>query len=158
MQTRELVSASFCWGIRSGQAINIWSSPWVPDVEGYQPKLKLGSLVDRRINSVCDLIEPTSNCWKIELINELFDDTAVQAILQIPLPSSPAPDVPRWLLSFKGVYSVWEAYLFDQKLCLVHSGELLSHEWKQLWRLKVQHRLKLLLWKVAAMLYRCVVG
>lgn len=60
MQIQDLVIASFCWGVQSSQELNIWSDPWVSDVEGFCPQLKMGTLVDRRIKKVSDLIDPNS--------------------------------------------------------------------------------------------------
>lgn len=72
MQTRDIVGAGFCWSIKSGCDINIWSAPWVPGVEGYTPKLKWGVSVVRRLNHFSDLIDQTSNVWKENLIRDIF--------------------------------------------------------------------------------------
>lgn len=61
-----------------------------------------------------------------------------------------SPDHPRWLMNRKGTFSVKDAYLFDQKDKFLNSGELSPSEWKKLWRLMLQHCLKVLLWKVVA--------
>lgn len=150
MQTRDLVIAGFSWGGRDGRRINLWCDPWVPTLDGYTPQLRPGALVDRRINFVRDLINADTNTRKKNLICSLFDEESATAILQIKLPSQRPPDLPRWLLSSKGTYSVKEAYLYDQKGRMVDTGVLTSPEWTKIWRLKIQHRLKLLVWKVAA--------
>lgn len=48
--------AGFWWHIKGGTNINIWRDPWVPEVSGFVPKLKLRAIVERRTNYVSDLI------------------------------------------------------------------------------------------------------
>lgn len=116
LQTRDIVAAGFCWAVKAGSSLNIWSSPWVPGIEGFQPKLKWGTLLDRNLNLVRDLIEPNSNSWKSSLIMSILEDQSARAILDIPLAPPHSPDLPRWILSGKEVFTVKEAYLTDQAL------------------------------------------
>lgn len=100
--------------------------------------------MDRQLNRVCDLINPQFNCRKEYLIRDLFEHSTAEAILNISLPPSPQPDVPRWILNSKGTYSVKAAYLHDHKYKFSDTGHLQSHEWRKIWKLKTHHRLKLL--------------
>lgn len=62
MQSQNLVAAGFCWRIGGGADINIWCDPWVPGLPGFIPSLKVGAVVDRRVNYVCDLIQEIVPC------------------------------------------------------------------------------------------------
>ncbi|KAB1227842.1 hypothetical protein CJ030_MR1G001676 [Morella rubra] len=150
MKTMEIIAAGLCWGVEDGARLNIWCDPWVPDLPGFVPKLKPGALVDRRINYVRDLIEEDTHEWKENVIWDLFDDSSSEAILSIPLPQTRLVDTPRWIHSPSGSYIDKDAYLYCQKQKHHGTGDLTAAEWRKIWKLKVQDRLKLLLWKLAA--------
>lgn len=76
----------------------------MPDLQGFVPLLKRGAIVDRRINTVRDLIDSSTYGWKEDLIREMFEDQSTEAILNLKLSSTPQSDVPRWLLNRKGVF------------------------------------------------------
>lgn len=154
LQTSDLVRAGFGWNVRDGSLLNIQCAPWVPDLLDYTPRLKLNTLVDRRLNYVRDLIHNGTNTWQEDLIRFLFTEESADAIMHIKLPPCRLPDFPRQTLSSKGVYSVKEAYLHDQKDKLRDMGALTSQEWTKQ-KLKIQHCLKLFLWKVAATALQC---
>lgn len=84
------------------------------------------------------------------MIRNIFEEDSPYGILSIPLPLIKQDDVPRWVHNPNGTLTVKSAYLHDQRERLVDSGVLLPNEWKKLWKLKVQYRLKLLLRKIAA--------
>ena len=54
-----------------------------------------------------------------------------------------------WCSNKNGKLSVKSAYFLDQESRFADSGVLKKKEWKHLWKLKLQERLKLLLWKIA---------
>lgn len=91
---------------------------------GYTSKLKWGTTTDRNLNKVCDLIDAQSNSRKVNLIRELFEETSAEAILSIPFALSNTPDTSRRIISAKGVYSIKDAYLNDQKFRFEDSGDL----------------------------------
>lgn len=105
--------------------------------------------MDRSINRVKDLIDASTNSWKVALIRDLFEPQSTAAILAIPLPPSPQPDVLKWVLDPKGLFSVKAAYSFDNRERFSVNGSTPPFVWQRSWKLKVQHRLRLLLWKVA---------
>lgn len=139
LQNKDLVAVGFCWRIRDGKSVNLWCELWIPDIPDFLPKLKEGAPVNRHLNWVSDRINPQFHCWKENLIRELFEHSAAEAILNISLPSSPQQDVPRWILHSKGTYSVKAAYLHDQKDKLLATGHFQSHDWRKIWKLKIQY-------------------
>jgi hypothetical protein len=98
--------------------------------------------------SVADLISPSGHGWNFSLLQDLFDPTTVQHILSIHLPVSPTFDKWCWVPSPLGVFSVSSAH----ELSIPMGGRispLSTDAWTSFWRLKIQARLKHLLWKVA---------
>lgn len=150
LQVTDLIVAGFCWGVRSGAELNIWCDPWVLELPDFIPRLKWGTLVDRNINKVQDLISEASRSWKESVIRDIFEDDSASAILSISLPQVRQADVPRWTHNPQGMLTVKFAYLFDQRARFSDTGDLSFTEWKRIWQLKMQHRLRLLCWKLAA--------
>lgn len=84
------------------------------------------------------------------MIREIIDENSAEAILSIQLGRSGHEDRPRWVHNPQGTLTVKSAYLFDQKHRFVAVGGLDAVEWKRIWRIKAQHRLKLFFWKLVA--------
>lgn len=150
LQVRDVIEAGLCWQIRSGEHLNIWCTPWVRGVAHFKPKLRMGALVDRHTNCVRDLIREDSHTWNQALIWNLFETQSAAAILDIRLLATPGIDVPLWILDPKGTLTVKTAYSYIVQSRGAPIGWLSPAEWKILWKLKIQHRLKLMLWKVLA--------
>lgn len=149
LQVRDIIKAGLCWQVRNGAQLNIWCTLWVPGIANFIPQLQEGALVDRHLNCVKDLMRADSTSWNEALIRSLFEPQSAAAILQISLPSSPVVDVPLWTLEPKGNLSVKAAYEYIIKCRSALAGSLSSKDWEILWKVKIQHRLKLILWKVA---------
>ena len=83
---------------------------------------------------VSQLIDAGCRSWKINLLQELFDPTSVQAFIQIQIPLSLRPDKLIWLLDQKGAFSVKSAYRVshDQTSSNVPNNV----PWQKRWRLK----------------------
>lgn len=79
-KTRNIVLASLCWNVNKGDILNIWCDPWVPNLPDYVPKFKKWVLVDRSINRVIDLIDASTNSWKVALVRDLFEPQSTAAI------------------------------------------------------------------------------
>lgn len=77
----------------------------------------------------------------------MFDSRTVANILKIPLANNQNVDKVIWVQSKKGDYTVKSAYNTLMFHAEPQSGPLSSEEWKLLWKLNVQERLKLFLWK-----------
>lgn len=141
LHIQDIISAGLCWQIGNGGQLNIWCTPWVPGIEHFKPKLRMGILVDRAINYVKDLMLSTSLVWDAQLIRSIFEPPSAAAILDISLPSQPGVDCPKWIRDPSGVLSTKAAYKFIIQSRAVPSGGLSNDEWKSLWKIKIQHRL-----------------
>lgn len=98
-----------------------------------------------------DLICQSSKMWNVPLLESLFDDETVQAIIQIDIPSSPYPDQMCWIPNRSGDFSVKSAYYTDQSPRFDETIDPNSSLLSRIWKSKLLERLKTFLW-------RCIVG
>jgi hypothetical protein len=95
-----------------------------------------------------DLIKP-NNTWNISLIIALFDSHSVREIKKTVI-SSPLKLEFLWTPSPNGNFLASSAYRFISSLRVsVYSIPFVPAQWKQLWKLKLNARLKHFLWKIA---------
>jgi hypothetical protein len=133
--------------ISSGLNVDVWKNPWIPLMPNFKP-IPNENLVGFPSYSVVDLISPFDHGWNVSLLQGLFDTNTVQHILSVHLPASPTFDKWCWVPSPSRVFSVASAH----ELSIPMGGRvspLSSDAWTSLWGLKIQARLKHLLWKVA---------
>jgi hypothetical protein len=95
-----------------------------------------------------DLINPNST-WNNPLLSSLFDSHSVREIKKIAI-SSPSNSDFLWTPSPSGKFTASSAYRFISSLRVsAYSTPFALAQWKQLWKLKLNARLKLFLWKIA---------
>jgi hypothetical protein len=76
----DLLNKGIIWRVGNGNKINIWNDPWIP--RGitrrviYRKKRNI-------INLVRDLIDPTTNTWDVQMLNQTLEKEDVQDVLQI---------------------------------------------------------------------------
>jgi hypothetical protein len=97
---------------------------------------------------VSDLI--TSNAsWNTPLLHSLFSPQICREIQKIHISPSPCPDY-LWTPSSSGKFTTSSAYsLISSSRVSSYDPPLDSNSWKHLWKLKLNARLKLFLWKIA---------
>jgi hypothetical protein len=147
LKNRRIVEKGACISISCGINVDVWNSPWIPLMPNFRP-IPNANLVNFLAFMVSDLMIPGRQVWNSHLLEDLFDASTVQNILSIHLPTQPCFDKWVWVPSRAGVFSVKSAY----DLSFTMGGRpspLSSDAWLVLWGLKLQARLKHLLWKVA---------
>jgi hypothetical protein len=147
MKNRKVVELGACWSISEGVNIQVWNSPWIPSMPNFKPKPN-GNLVGLPDFSVAELFLPGDKSWNVDLLYDLFEPSTVQCILQIHIPRSNIGDKWSWIPSSSGTFSVKSA----REVSLLPStriSPLSLADWKALWSIKIQARLKHLLWKIA---------
>jgi hypothetical protein len=81
-QRIELLIKGIIWRVGNGNKINIWGDPWKP--RGITRRVI--SIKKRNIiNLVRDLIDPTTNTWEVQMLNQTLEKEGVQLVLQIPV-------------------------------------------------------------------------
>jgi hypothetical protein len=146
-KNRKVVEKGACISISNGQNVDIWNTPWIPLMPNFKP-IPNENLVGFPSYSVADLISSNGHDWNSALLYDLFEPTTVQNILSIHLPASPRFDKWSWVPSSSRIFTVSSAHELSLSMG-GRSSPLSAEAWTSLWGLKIQARLKHLLWKVA---------
>ena len=85
----------------------------------------------------------------MSLLTDLFDSNLAQHIQNIHLSHEVSSDRWSWATSSKRQFSVRSAHELASQDLASRSSPLSLEDWSCLWGLKMQHRLKHLLWKMA---------
>ena len=82
------------------------------------------------------------------MVKEIFSLEATQAILTIPITHHPKQDRLIWLPDPKGTFTIKSVHrvAFTQ----VCDGSPINSFWKNLWKVRLSKRLKMLLWRIGA--------
>ena len=146
ISSRPAICRGACFKIGDGRNINPWSDPWVPNIQGFIPKVKDGVLT-HEWTSVADFKDECYNEWNEELIRDIFAQSSADAILSLEWPRVSCQDRLLWIKNQRGEFSVKECYFasfFDE----VTGGS--SRIWIDLWNTKIHERLKIFLWRLLA--------
>jgi hypothetical protein len=148
LKSRLIIQRGACWAVSSGHQVSIWNDPWIPNIAGFKPSQN-PSLPSLPNLTVSDLISFPLRSWNIPLLNFLFDPPSVSHIQAIHIPQSPCADRWTWTPSPSGRFSVKSAHEVANPLPPSHYSPLFPSDWKLLWGLKIQYRLKHFLWKLS---------
>jgi hypothetical protein len=147
LKNRNVVEKGACISISNGCLVDVWKSPWIPSMVNFRPVPNV-NLVELPEFSVEDLILQGERVWNKDLLEDLFDPISVKCILSINFPVCPSFDKWIWAPASSGLFSVKSAHELEILVGGRHSPLSLD-SWVSLWGLKIQARLKHLLWKVA---------
>jgi hypothetical protein len=147
LKNREVIEKGACLTISNGVNIHVWSSPWIPALPGFKPSPN-PNLVGLPEFTVADLINPRDRSWNSLLLHDLFDSNTVLQIENLHLSQVPSQDRWTWVPSPNGVFSVSSAHEVVALDSSSRSSPFSPEDWISLWGLKLQHRLKHLLWKI----------
>ena len=93
------------------------------------------------------LIDTTAHCWNESQVCYLFEAESAEAILSIPLAASRQEDKLIWVPNAKGEFTSKSAY----NIANPHPNQssLSDKMWKNIWKIRVPERVKMLLWRIA---------
>ncbi|MCH91094.1 putative ribonuclease H protein, partial [Trifolium medium] len=152
LQARWILKKGCFWTIGNGDRVNIWEDNWLPHQNGFKVWSKNQGNLDS--NLVKDLIDPTTQQWNQNLINQIFLPFEAQQICQLPLVDTNAPDELTWFGTKEGVYTVksgYHAVMNWNSVNIDHSG---SHTldtdpiWNHLWKQKITPKQTSLVWRI----------
>ncbi|XP_048499711.1 uncharacterized protein LOC104890046 isoform X5 [Beta vulgaris subsp. vulgaris] len=138
--SKALIKEGCLWRIGDGKDVDIWGMPWVMDDEGRHITSEPNDLYPK----VSSLIDESCMEWKLDIIEEVFNERDIKCIMTIPL-TYPAPkDVITWGFSKNGHYSVKTAYMLGK------GGNLdnFHRAWVFIWSLDVSPKVRHFLWRV----------
>jgi hypothetical protein len=99
--------------------------------------------------TVAELILPGGRSWNSQLLCDLFDPGLVKNILNIHIPQVIFFDRWSWAPSPSGLFSVKSTHELVSTSSSGRTSPFSPEVWFKLWGLKIQDRLKHLLWKIA---------
>ncbi|XP_030923696.1 uncharacterized protein LOC115950621 [Quercus lobata] len=107
--TKHLLSEVACLLVGNGKSIRTWSDPWVPNLPGFIPSPKFGANPDLAL-IVSQLLNQDGSGWDIAKLWHFFEDSMVDIIMQVPLPSFLSADCWSWTLTNLGKFTIKFAY------------------------------------------------
>ncbi|XP_026459195.1 uncharacterized protein LOC113359837 [Papaver somniferum] len=136
----EVVQKHTRWLVRCGSKINIWLDVWVTGLDSPPvPVVGISSLDN--FSFVCDLFQPGTRQWDINIVNTLFSQDCANLILNLSVPNT-GDDTLIWRPDRKGKFTVKNAYN-----TIVAGRSIPTDVWKNLWNFKVPHRVQIFIWK-----------
>jgi ribonuclease HI len=146
---KPIISAGACLRVSKTSSAPIWSSNWVPTIPSFRPRPKFPFNINHPALQVRDLIDHNRDSWNAPSIHAIFDSTSAHEILKIRISMDPGVNF-LWAPSTSGQFTVSSAYQF----ILANGSNNASTSnnsifWKSIWKLNLNDRLKLFLWKIA---------
>ncbi|XP_057996610.1 uncharacterized protein LOC131175927 [Hevea brasiliensis] len=129
LASRDVLKEGFRHNIGDGSDTLAWFDPWIPLI----PKFRVNHLAhcSTNINKVANLIDHTSLKWKMDLIDNLFEEEVAQAIKLIPIAPMGSSDTYVWHFDSSGNYSVKSRYRFLVEKQRVSNPQIPSHQWAE---------------------------
>lgn len=164
MDVKQSPVASFTWrsilsargllqkGLRKvvghGHSVEIWGDPWVPGL----PQFQLGREASHEASGLWVVSELMfQKSWNKPLLQQLFQEWEVAAIMRIPVPQVGGADKWAWHHSKNGELSVRSAYhitLKDRLDAAASSSSVTTGSiWSRLWQSKIPPKVKLFGWR-----------
>ncbi|CAL1361249.1 unnamed protein product [Linum trigynum] len=152
MGAKEKIEEGFRWRVGNGESIQIWKDEWIPGKSFYQADpVPTGEITEDRVSNIIDY---GSGGWDMEKIKALFSTSDQNLIAKIPLKTPLGHDSRVWKAEEDGIYSVKSAYYLIRRSQAQYQTRSLtknqedSEMWKVLWKLNVQPKVRVFLWKV----------
>jgi hypothetical protein len=141
-----MLAKGSCFVPHFNSSLPIWTSPWIFTIVNFLLAPRLPHLPHSHPFHIADLIYPPSMTWRLDLLYFLFSSATVVEILKIPIRST--VDSCLWNPSSTSIFSTKSAHHLLSSSSHHPPSPLPPSSWKSLWKLNINHRLKLLLWKM----------
>ncbi|XP_042954621.1 uncharacterized protein LOC122291036 [Carya illinoinensis] len=145
-----ILKEGLVWRVGNGSGIKIWKDKWLPRPVTYQIQTPINMLDSE--TRVEPLIDKDCRSWTVDLVQSVFREEEAKLICSIPISRRGASDRRIWVGSDRGTYTIKSAYFIETKLSNRSFGEpsttgSKNSEWRDLWRLEVPGKVKILIWK-----------
>jgi hypothetical protein len=141
-----IIAQGACFSPSKFSSLSIWSSPWIPTLPLFLPTPRLPYLPSSYPLAISDLLLPSSYTWNYTHLSFLFHPSTIVEIMKIA--PSLLHDTVLWTPSSSGTFTTKSVHHLITSSTPASSSPLSQSHWKALWKLNLNHRLKLFLWKM----------
>jgi hypothetical protein len=150
---RSFIQSGACLQVAVTSDFPIWTTSWVPTLPNYKPLPKFPNNRNLPIGFILDFILPRTARWNHQALDSCFDSISVQEIAKIHI-SSNTETTFFWTFSTSGRFTASSAYLALQNISVSPMMPGTSANfWKSIWKLNLNDRLRLFIWKIAGNLF-----
>ncbi|XP_065628492.1 uncharacterized protein LOC136067104 [Quercus suber] len=110
LKGRDVILKGALWRIGDGKRVRIWGDNWLPSKTS--ARIITPVLYGQENSNVEVLINPSTRCWRNNIIDHVFNVQEAEMIKSIPLSSTTQLDTLIWPYTPSGVYSVKSGYRF----------------------------------------------
>jgi hypothetical protein len=151
LKSQRLIAQGACHRISSSSSFSIWKAPWIPSLPAFTPSPINLSHISHSLLSIHDLLSP-DNTWNTHItlgtfMLSIFYSSSIREILKLKVGPSSIPNF-IWPFSTNGLFSSRSAF---NQITFPRVNSAFSPfnplAWKKLWKLQLNDRLKLFLWK-----------
>jgi hypothetical protein len=153
LKSQSFISKGAYFRIHSQSSLPIWSSLWIPTIASFSPTPSpLLSHPPPQL-LVSDLFTTGTTQsdphWNIPMLLSFFDSTSIREILKINAITQTQTKL-IWTYSPQGDFTTKSAqHLISSQRYAPTEFPLTSSQWKFFWKINLNDRLKLFLWKIA---------
>jgi hypothetical protein len=149
---RELLKEGIIWRVGDGSKIDVWRDNWIPRSGLKRP---LGHRPNASVQRVDKLLLPEGAGWNVAKLEEVFFESDVADIVQIPVGRAGSEDYLAWNNTKNRVFTVKSAYHVKTHLKALSNGRAGSslscdeHKgWLALWAAEVPGKAKIHTWRL----------
>ena len=152
LERRSVLQDNILASIGNGLGTKIWRDPWISEIPG---KKLFSPCPMECLNDVRVAMIRTMDGWDLSLIENWisnYEKEAIMASLKRPINTN---DKWVWCVGKWNQYSVKEGYKVTQQVVIRERGESPSSSsnsleglWKQIWKLKVPHKIRSFMWRI----------
>jgi hypothetical protein len=149
LRTKSILQSGTCLKVSTSSNFPIWTTSWIPTIHNFKPSPKFPNNLNFPSFLISDLLDPDTLTWNSFSVNAIFDHISAREILRIKISRDPGTNY-IWTPSCSGRFSSSSAYLSiinsnNLQVVPLNSGST----WKSIWKLNLNDRLRLFLWKMA---------
>ena len=150
LRGRDIIQRGARWRVGNGEKINIWRQRWLP--RKHPPYLPICPIQDFENSTVSCLIDQSTQQWRADLVDGLFNEEDAELVKSVPLSHVEAEDVLFWPYTKNGVYTCRSCYYFLKEEAEMEVTNQVppfqdKHVWNAIWSMQVPQKVKMFIWR-----------